>query len=493
MSRTGASCLTGLGFPVIAISLLDLIPEDVDTVAVSPAEMIVTARTVSGGGGFPAVPVRRMSFWSCWRARAGNRIAREWSLWREGEPRREDDRLHGVLFQWEHADPPPGLYLTAGELEARFEARWAETQRQREARAAGYDRDRAMARLKLLSAQADAGFMRHVLANPASDAQRGKATEFLAIAEREIKALEVQVGDPDAIPDEHGDLPAARRGYNLDSHMRLFRREALRAWSKGQRPRFRELLTIPVLQPADMCPECQAPADWHTYGVSLRLFQPKPESGSQAQTIARLMPGWWERCPASTIIQIRQQWGQGLPDFDGAAWQAMLTRCSARSSRPRRPGSARNRTSGQSSSGGSAAQRPKPGESGASSPGSAPVPTKEGASEPDQCPPDGRGTSVRPLRLLLLERQEARIPSSLLGEQRDEHGYRALRRGLLSFRADARAQRLPVLRKLPRFPPDHAGQRTRSQGVLPPAWRLAGEGEEPPPPRQPHHYARRQP
>ena len=26
----------------------------------------------------------------------GDRIAREWSLWREGEPRREDDRLHEV-------------------------------------------------------------------------------------------------------------------------------------------------------------------------------------------------------------------------------------------------------------------------------------------------------------------------------------------------------------------------------------------------------------
>jgi hypothetical protein len=74
-----------------------------------------------------------------------------------------------------------------------------------------------------------------------------------------------------------------------------------------------------------MCSECQAPADWHTYAVSLRLFQGKPEAGSQAETIARLMPGWWERCPASTTIQIRQQWDRGLPDFDGAQWQAMLT------------------------------------------------------------------------------------------------------------------------------------------------------------------------
>jgi hypothetical protein len=59
--------------------------------------------------------------------------------------------------------------------------------------------------------------------------------------------------------------------------------------------------------------------------VSLRLFQPKPEPGSPAETIARLMPGRRERCPASTGIQVRQQWGQGLPDFDGAQWQAMLT------------------------------------------------------------------------------------------------------------------------------------------------------------------------
>ena len=120
-------------------------------------------------------------------------------------------------------------------------------------------------------------------------------------------------------------------------------------------------------------PGVPAPADWHTYGVSLRLFQPKPEPGSQAETIARLMPGWWERCPASTSIQIRQQWGQGLPGFDGAQWQAMLTPLLRAVFAPPRPGSARNRTSGQSSSGGSAAQRPKPSESGASSPDSAPT------------------------------------------------------------------------------------------------------------------------
>jgi hypothetical protein len=310
---------------MVAIGLPGLIPEDVGIVAVSPEGMIVTAADGVRWRRIPGGTSSAGEFLAVLAALDGDRIAREWSLWREGEPRREDDRLHGVLFQWEHADPPPGPYLTAGEINARFEARWAETGRQREARAAAYDRDRAVARLKLLSTQAEAGFMRHVLDNPASDAQRDKATELLAAARQEIRALEVQVGDPDAIADEHGDLPAVRRVYNLDSHMTLFRHVALRAWSKGQRPRFRQLLAMPVPEAAGMCAECQAPSDWHTYAVSLRLFQPKPEPGSQAETIARLMPGWWERCPASTSFQIRQQWGRGLPGFDGAQWQAMLT------------------------------------------------------------------------------------------------------------------------------------------------------------------------
>ena len=50
--------------------------------------------------------------------------------------------------------------------------------------------------------------------------------------------------------------------------MTLFRHGALRAWSKGQRPWFRQLLAMPVPQVAGMCPECQAPTDWHTYAVS---------------------------------------------------------------------------------------------------------------------------------------------------------------------------------------------------------------------------------
>ena len=142
---------------MITISLLDPIPEDVDTVAVSPAEMIVTAANGVRWRRLPGSTSSAEEFLAVLAGLGGDRIAREWSLWREGEVRREDDRRHEMLFQWEHADPPPGPYLTAEELEARFEARWAETQRQREARAAEYDYDRAMARLNLLSARADGG------------------------------------------------------------------------------------------------------------------------------------------------------------------------------------------------------------------------------------------------------------------------------------------------------------------------------------------------
>ena len=110
---------------------------------------------------------------------------------------------------------------------------------------------------------------------------------------------------------------------------------------------------------------------------------------------------------------------------------------------------------------------------------------KEGASEPDLCPPDEWRASVRPLRLLLLKRQEARISIIFSRRAAGRAWISALRRRLLSFRADARTPPLPILRKLPRFPPVHAGQRRRPQSVLPPAW-LAGKGEEPPPRLQRH-------
>jgi hypothetical protein len=184
-----------------------------------------------------------------------------------------------------------------------------------------------MARLRLLSAQATGGFMRHVLARPASAAKQDRAQELLAASEQEAAELAAQVGDPDAISDKDGDLPAERRERHLDEHMRFFRHPLLREWFSGQQRRFRPLLAMPAPQAADMCSECQAPADWHTYALSLRLWPGTPAPGSTAAKLAALLPGWRERYPACTDHQIRHQWGGtgALPGFDAAQWQAMLT------------------------------------------------------------------------------------------------------------------------------------------------------------------------
>lgn len=135
---------------------------------------------------------------------ASGRIAREWNWWQDGRRTAEDERIRDVIRQWDHAEPPPGGYLTAEQLQARLDASQAERQRQRQARAARYDKDLAMARLRQLSAQATEGFMRRVLARPASTTQQARAQEFLAASEQEAAALAAQVGDPDAVTDEHG-------------------------------------------------------------------------------------------------------------------------------------------------------------------------------------------------------------------------------------------------------------------------------------------------
>jgi hypothetical protein len=225
----------------------------------------------------------------------------------------------------DHAAPPPGGYLSEREIRESLDASQAQRDMDRQARAALYDEGQATARLRMLSAQATAGFMRNILAKPASDAQQSKAAELLAAAEREAATLAGQIGDPDTITDKHGDLPPARRERNLHEHMTFFRHRMLREWSSGQRSRFRQLLAMPPPRPSEMCSECQAPASWHCYALSLILWRGNPAPGSTAETIARLMPGWWERCYACTPYQMHHQWSHNaLPDFGGAQWEAML-------------------------------------------------------------------------------------------------------------------------------------------------------------------------
>src|SRR5215218_10177037 len=92
-----------------------------------------------------------------------------------------------------------------------------------------------------------------------------------------------------------------------------------------QRKRFNALLAMRPIEPAAMCSECQAPTQWHEYAISLCLFRSDPEPGSGAEHIARLMPGWWQRCVACTNYQLEHQWGhETLPDFDDNQWARIL-------------------------------------------------------------------------------------------------------------------------------------------------------------------------
>jgi hypothetical protein len=128
----------------------------------------------------------------------------------------------------------------------------------------------------MMQNQADAGFMRHVLTHPATAAQRAKAEEKLAKHEHEAARLAAQVGDSDEVADRHVDLPPDRRTWHLSGLM-TFRHRLLRELNEPrQRQRLRTILAMPAPDAADMCSECEAPALWHTWDVSLCLYRGKP-------------------------------------------------------------------------------------------------------------------------------------------------------------------------------------------------------------------------
>ncbi|MEV6873973.1 hypothetical protein [Amycolatopsis sp. NPDC051128] len=255
-----------------------------------------------------------------------------WNWWEEDRHSREHDRVWAVLKEWDNgADQREP---TAEELEA-FKQRFRESvdkdleearQRRADLVTQSYDQEGASARLQLLRKEADAAFFQHVVDKPASAAQREDAERRIAKCQAEADELRSQVGDPEEVVDQDGYFPAERREQHLDQHMRYWRYPLLRELQKRDRRRFNTLLAMPVPDVRRMCSECQAPAEWHEYDISLCLFRSQPAQGSQAEALARLMPGWWERCWASTAYQIGHGWGvpHALPDFTGEQWRAML-------------------------------------------------------------------------------------------------------------------------------------------------------------------------
>ncbi|GAA2729865.1 hypothetical protein GCM10010439_41580 [Actinocorallia aurantiaca] len=57
-----------------------------------------------------------------------------------------------------------------------------------------------------------------------------------------------------------------------------------------------------------MCSECQAPTEWHRYGISICLFLGRPDPDSPGEQQARLLPDRLERCPARTPYRLRHRW-----------------------------------------------------------------------------------------------------------------------------------------------------------------------------------------
>ncbi|GAA2183468.1 hypothetical protein [Micromonospora lupini] len=259
-------------------------------------------------------------------------VEREWDWWQEGRAQQEYDRRWAILGEWDngapqreaHQDPEASAEEFLAECDRRDEAK----KQQRAARAAElYSKERENLRLELMRTEADAAFFAHILAAPASREQQNAAERRVAERQTATRDLRSKIGDPEDVVDHAGYYPAERRSSSLGSHMTFWRHPTLRELHTArQRKRFTTLLAMRLPAPASMCSECQAPSQWHEYALSLCLFRPDPPAGSTAETIARLMPGWWQRCSACTAYQLEHRWGgsMALPDFTGEQWRAML-------------------------------------------------------------------------------------------------------------------------------------------------------------------------
>lgn len=258
-------------------------------------------------------------------------VEREWDWWQEDRPEHERERQWTILREWENGAPDPpdeqDAEATARAYMTDFDRRMKAKEKQRARLAAKrYDEQRKHLRLAMMRAEADAAFFAHVLKAPTSAAQSDMAEQRMAKKQTAAQQMRKQLGDPEDVIDRNGFYPADRRSMNLSSHMTFFRHPTLRELhTSKQRKRFNALLAMRPIESAAMCSECQVPSQWHAYAISLCLFRGTPEPGSRAEHIARLMPGWWQRCFACTTYQMEHQWGHdALPDFDGSQWAAML-------------------------------------------------------------------------------------------------------------------------------------------------------------------------
>lgn len=257
-------------------------------------------------------------------------ISRRWNWWQEGREEQEREALWAIVSEWDNGAPAATCEDDEAFLQE-WNAEWerkrqAEAQRRADIIAASYDEDRVALRLRILRTEADQAFFAHVLEAPATPGQREAAERRVADSLSQATKLRRDLGDPEEVVDGRGYLPAERRERSISSHMQFWRYPSLRKLATTDRRRFTALLRMPMPEPGAMCSECEAPAEWHGYCLSLCLFRAPPPAGSAAEATASLLPGWWERCSACSFYQIEHRWGgpSVLPDFDGDQWAAML-------------------------------------------------------------------------------------------------------------------------------------------------------------------------
>lgn len=283
-----------------------------------------------------------------WRAKPGatssfeeNVAARElfidlhhdefWNPWRFEEQAAELERAQQIMEQWERAEPN-FRRKTKRQLDAEmarwdrdFERKQERRERERQENLKRYDPTREQARLELLEQECVLGHTTDEVARlrcgeafPAmpDDRRATKLAELDEVIDRHraaVDRLKPAVGDREDVPDHYGRLPRDRRHSTLYRYrerrigeVREIRallpdleaqikdtddkamRSKLRAERDIKRWRLDKLLTIPRLEPEDMCADCATPADKHGY-VSPPFDYPCPAWPGQRRIHAEVM------------------------------------------------------------------------------------------------------------------------------------------------------------------------------------------------------------
>ncbi len=259
----------------------------------------------------------------------------EWSPWERDDHAAELDAAMAVMGQWTRAEPNftqrpteevmAELHQWLAELPERSRLEAQAQRRTFDGRRESYDKARHDARLEMLEVASilaqridDRTRLATKTAFPAMDdtrraAQIAELDVEIDARQRRLGELRERVGDPEAVVDETGRLPADRRELSLfefrwwrESRVRSLRADlddlrgqVAAASGRGDRARIRaaldrttrehdELCAMPPMTPADMCGDCIRPLIWHGWVAG-------GPNGSWCAAPCPAWPGWAAR------------------------------------------------------------------------------------------------------------------------------------------------------------------------------------------------------